>query len=361
MAPNSRISESTNDASKYSYNCKNHFRFILTIGHISFPANTETGENVVFDGNHPATKFNDIIENEKSEEMPAVANFPIDIWHHMGKFVAPENVGNFALICRQTAFVTSTTPFWTNLYTKYVYQSVHYNRVPNELQRNKVLALRNGLRAKVIRSLFYTHKPLQERLNVRHVPILNYSSTMSKEYTANVKSQLDGLFECKYAAEMYSNLIDIPKKRPNHRKLFFNIRQYIPNHYYYVMKPINQRKSKELANIHRTEEIFNNPNESNVILFIKSMKLRRETINPNRIDNTTEDVGVLRGNHVFQSIRVQPTVAKKEQNVQHSNVTLKFQNCKANQLQTDIYTEVVHIDAYKWYEPAFDSIQRDEY
>lgn len=44
--------------------------------------------------------------------------YPLDFWYLIGNYIAPEDVGRFALICRATNQVVHSVPFWINLFRK---------------------------------------------------------------------------------------------------------------------------------------------------------------------------------------------------------------------------------------------------
>lgn len=101
-------------------------------------------------------------KNEIDDAEHQYAEYPIDIWHLIGRFVRPEDVCRFALICRQTAYVASTSSFWLNLY-KSNYRAAEVLDLPVRLQPDCMVRI-GGLRACVIRSLFYIYRPFIERL-----------------------------------------------------------------------------------------------------------------------------------------------------------------------------------------------------
>lgn len=296
----------------------------------------------------------------ESVSKTTAADFPIDVWHHIGKFVAPEDVGRFAKICRQTAFVTSTRPFWSNMYIKHVDQTSQYHRVPQELRREKVLAHRKGLRAKVIRALFYTHAPLQRCLQNRYA--------LQAMQIPTDESPFDCLQKYQFSADLYSNTIYEQRYAQAKRNFFCGIRKFIPIFYYYLLKPNNvtesskqQRRNtaRKLRHIHKSQEIFYNPDESNMILFIKSIMERRTEAKSvkNHADVSTPTIE----SNVIESIHVQAVAVKKKSscqlrnNVQYQDVTLKFQP-KDGQQQTDIFNDVIYINIYKWWDPKFDKV-----
>ena len=44
--------------------------------------------------------------------------YPYDIWFRIGTYIAPEDIGRFALICRTTNQVVNSTAFWISIFNK---------------------------------------------------------------------------------------------------------------------------------------------------------------------------------------------------------------------------------------------------
>lgn len=84
----------------------------------------------------------------------------IDIWFLIAEHIEPADVGRFSAICPQTAYVCQTAKFWNDLYRRYYFESP---AIPERL-RPDCMTRRDGLRACVIRSLFYVHRPFVRRL-----------------------------------------------------------------------------------------------------------------------------------------------------------------------------------------------------
>lgn len=85
---------------------------------------------------------------------------PIDIWFLIAEHIEAADVGRFAAICSQTAYVCQTAKFWNDLYRRYYIESPV---IPERL-RPDCMTRRDGLRACVIRSLFYVYRPFVRRL-----------------------------------------------------------------------------------------------------------------------------------------------------------------------------------------------------
>lgn len=83
-----------------------------------------------------------------------------DIWFVISKFICPEDVSCFARICKQTEYICTTATFWNNLYKRH-YRDM--DKMPDRLKPEYMLRL-GGLRACVIRSLYFTYEPFLKRL-----------------------------------------------------------------------------------------------------------------------------------------------------------------------------------------------------
>lgn len=90
------------------------------------------------------------------------SNYPVDIWFLISQHIYPEDVCRFASICRTTASICASPGFWFSLYKRY-YRKVNESAMPVRLQPDCMVRLR-GLRACVIRSLFFTYQPFVDRL-----------------------------------------------------------------------------------------------------------------------------------------------------------------------------------------------------
>eukprot|EP00795_Rhopilema_esculentum_P008779 gene8779-14809_t len=54
------------------------------------------------------------------EEETERLSYPFDLWFHVGRFIAPDQVKTFALICCACWKVTHTSYFWLSLYKRFV-------------------------------------------------------------------------------------------------------------------------------------------------------------------------------------------------------------------------------------------------
>ena len=45
-------------------------------------------------------------------------DYPYDIWFRISTYIAPEDIGRFALICRTTNQVVNSAAFWISIFKK---------------------------------------------------------------------------------------------------------------------------------------------------------------------------------------------------------------------------------------------------
>ncbi|CAG0890760.1 unnamed protein product [Cyprideis torosa] len=85
-------------------------------------------------------------------------SYPVEVWFLIAEFIDPEDVGTFAAICGTTASIVRSTGFWINLYKRWYHEAEASARdsLPTRL-RPVFMQTRMGLRARVIRSLFFLH------------------------------------------------------------------------------------------------------------------------------------------------------------------------------------------------------------
>ncbi|CAG0898475.1 unnamed protein product [Darwinula stevensoni] len=85
--------------------------------------------------------------------------YPLDVWFLISEHIAPEDVANFAGICKSTLYVVNSAKFWYTLYKRF------YKEVPGMPERLLPECMERpcGLRPCVVRTLFYTHPPFIER------------------------------------------------------------------------------------------------------------------------------------------------------------------------------------------------------
>jgi hypothetical protein len=93
------------------------------------------------------------------------SDYHIDVWYLISRFIDPEDVKRFALICTKTAQVIESAQFWIRLYKQHYSEGA---QVPMRFQPECMVRL-CGLRANTIRSLFYCYDPFVERLKSANV------------------------------------------------------------------------------------------------------------------------------------------------------------------------------------------------
>ncbi|XP_055902052.1 transmembrane protein 183 isoform X2 [Eupeodes corollae] len=107
-------------------------------------------------GNTIFKKFN----STQSEAEDVYNHIHDDVWFHIGDYIDPEDVGAFALICRQTAYVVSCAIFWKNLYRRFCKDS---KTLPANL-RFRCEKQIGSIRSNVICALFQLYPPFIARL-----------------------------------------------------------------------------------------------------------------------------------------------------------------------------------------------------
>ncbi|XP_054271759.1 transmembrane protein 183 [Macrosteles quadrilineatus] len=87
--------------------------------------------------------------------------YSLDIWHLISEYIRPEDVAKFSAICRNSWSVVNTATFWFKLYRRF------YKKVPNLPVRlqPECMVRHYGLKACVVRSLFYMYPPLASRVD----------------------------------------------------------------------------------------------------------------------------------------------------------------------------------------------------
>lgn len=144
--------------------------------HLKIAIDTEVGDNhaeaSLVDGADDDDDVNDIrklkskrkskrrVANENDDPHHRYAVYPIDVWLLISKHIQPENVCRFALICRQTAAICSSSSFWSHLYKTYY---IPVADLPTRLQPECMVRF-GGLRSCVIQSLHYMYQPFVDRL-----------------------------------------------------------------------------------------------------------------------------------------------------------------------------------------------------
>lgn len=92
-----------------------------------------------------------------------------EIWMEISKHVRPEDVASFAGICKTTYNITRRASFWFHMYKKHGPKVQRFGKITVDVPmrlRPESMVRRGGLRACVIRTLFYTYPPFVRRLEI---------------------------------------------------------------------------------------------------------------------------------------------------------------------------------------------------
>lgn len=107
-------------------------------------------------------------KNSKKKDVAAVESsecgftYPLDLWCLLAQYIQPEHVQNFALICKGARDATNLRMFWMRLYKRHVSNP---KKLPERLQPDRI-ECRPGLRARIIRALFYGYELLRSRVAI---------------------------------------------------------------------------------------------------------------------------------------------------------------------------------------------------
>lgn len=105
----------------------------------------------------------------RTRESPTLEGrtYPTDMWFLIGKYLHPETVQTFALICRGSSAVVKTFQFWAALYQRIYDQCKRSKSLGDheeELKASRVVRPL-GVKYHVIRALFKIYSPFQEVLD----------------------------------------------------------------------------------------------------------------------------------------------------------------------------------------------------
>ncbi|CAF2390133.1 unnamed protein product [Rotaria sp. Silwood2] len=90
-------------------------------------------------------------------------DYPFDLWYLIAMYIAPEDIGRFALICRKTNQIVNSVPFWISVFRKY--NKLEAKRLTRLLVREHLSIVRTY----VIKSLYQTYPLFQERFDKTNV------------------------------------------------------------------------------------------------------------------------------------------------------------------------------------------------
>lgn len=99
-------------------------------------------------------------------DVPAYRHILPEIWIMISREIRPEDVATFAAICRTTYDITRRAHFWFHLYKKFGPKLQQFGGITSNLPmrlRPESMVRLGGLRACVIRTLFYTYRPFVAR------------------------------------------------------------------------------------------------------------------------------------------------------------------------------------------------------
>ncbi|CAF0769791.1 unnamed protein product [Rotaria sordida] len=90
-------------------------------------------------------------------------DYPFDLWYLIAMYIAPEDIGRFALICHKTNQIINSVSFWISLFRKY--NKIEAKRLTRLLVREHLSIVRTY----VIKSLYQTYPLFQERFDKTNV------------------------------------------------------------------------------------------------------------------------------------------------------------------------------------------------
>ncbi|CAF2098412.1 unnamed protein product [Rotaria magnacalcarata] len=104
-------------------------------------------------------------QRKSSRNVSAIENtyhgrdYPFDLWYLIAMYIAPEDIGRFALICRKTNQVINTIPFWISLFRKH--NKIEARRLTRLLIKEHLFVVRTF----VIKSLYQSYQLFLERFD----------------------------------------------------------------------------------------------------------------------------------------------------------------------------------------------------
>lgn len=292
--------------------------------------------------------------------------FCFDIWHHIAQQIDPEDVGRFALICRQTAYVASTPGFWKNLYRKFASPN-QQKHLPIRLQHANVMNEPDGLRSKVIRSLFITYQPFKDQIvKLRHLeaqisdpgdktakfyehPV--YQKLQRLEFTGNLIKKVDPLLE--------------GTKKGQWSSFYKNI---FPKSYFYKFEKYRPSDNKENDDVSATtepghwrysEEIFNNVNENCVFLSIKTLAMGRIQCLRKPLQGEDLKLGV-KHQSLLESLSFCPS-STSQSGCKIPTGQFWLVSREKMHRSSVVYTKTTRFGLYNWWDPLYDQVLYDEF
>lgn len=180
---------------------------------------------------------------EKSTEFDDANNnhitYPNEVWFLISEQIQPEDVGRFAMICKQTYHITTTMKFWRNLYLRYYDGDIE---MPVRLQKDCMMRP-GGIRACTIRSLFYTYPLFVDRL----IP------SYSQDTNAVLNRRVVNYWYLQLGPEQY-------------RFFYILKRPLVPGSNTYQSDQLQRQDEKSLASL---RDIYSNSDEGCSILIVR--------------------------------------------------------------------------------------------
>lgn len=298
-------------------------------------------------------------EPDQLDQLHIFNDYHLDIWHHLSKHIAPEDISRFALICRKTAYVTSTGEFWKNMYRRHTAKD-KLSLLPDRLQPHNVLKQPKGLRANVIRTLFITHQPFIDRME--QLRKKEQLSTDPERNIDNLHSHpvYQQIQKCKYNGKCFTKTLEMPNKS----KLWKKSYNFLPKCYFNIFNDCSAKwgrrtKAKHLlkfAHLHQSEEIYYNEDDGCVILFVKALKEARMKQVQRRFDGDDEI------NHLYVSL-VKSLTMLAEINVRtpvpSTEIRLVFQ--EPQQRNAIAFLQTTMYGLYNWWDPMYDKVFENDF
>jgi hypothetical protein len=126
-----------------------------------------TSETLIIDDNYSDSNQKEFTQSasrkEKKKRKKSFSGefvYPLDLWYILSKFIRPEEILRFSLICKGAFEAVSLFAFWLRMYKIYVAEP---ERLPENLRPNRI-DCRPGFRARVVRALFHQYCGLKSRL-----------------------------------------------------------------------------------------------------------------------------------------------------------------------------------------------------
>lgn len=306
------------------------------------------------------TDTNETILAMVDQQPETTVDYHIDIWHHISKHIEPEDVGRFSLICRKTAYVTSTSEFWKHMYHRHA-TDVTMDALPDRLRPQHIFAERRGLRANVIRSLFIVHRPFVDRLaRLRQLETLSsdFEATSDNLHTHPIVRKIH---QRKYHGKFINKSIEMPRKSSFWSKAYNFLPKCYSNHLEecdkHMSRRARQRRTQQFGHLHQSEEIYHNDHNGCIIVLVKALKqVRIKRLGVAGATNVrTIDAKPLKS--LVKSMSVSANSFKKP--VPTVDVRLFYQ--EPQHRSAFKFTQTTQIGLYEWWDPMYDRVCADEF